>query len=62
MLNSIYSVLTPIHREGYRFVAIFLVVTIILFFTGFEALGWLGAVLTLWCAYFFRDPERATPI
>jgi phosphatidylserine decarboxylase len=62
MLNSIYSVLVPIHREGYRFVAIFLALTVILFLTGFDALGWLGAVLTLWCAYFFRDPERATPV
>lgn len=62
MLNSIYSVLTPIHREGWRFVAIFAAITIIMFLTGFEALGWLAAVLTLWCAYFFRDPERTTPI
>jgi phosphatidylserine decarboxylase len=62
MLHAIYSILTPIHREGYRFIAIFLAITIILFITGFEALGWLGAVLTLWCAYFFRDPERATPL
>jgi len=62
MLHAIYSILTPIHREGYRFIAVFFAVTVILFITGFEALGWLGAVLTLWCAYFFRDPERATPL
>jgi phosphatidylserine decarboxylase len=62
MLNSIHSILTPIHREGYRFVAIFFAVALILLLTGFEALGWLALVLTLWCAYFFRDPERSTPI
>jgi phosphatidylserine decarboxylase len=62
MLSSIYSVLTPIHREGYRFVAIFAAASLILFLTGFEALGWLAAVLTVWCAYFFRDPERITPL
>jgi phosphatidylserine decarboxylase len=62
MLQPIYSILTPIHREGYRFIAVFLVGTIVLFLTGFEALGWLGAVLCVWCAYFFRDPERATPL
>lgn len=62
MLHALYSILTPIHREGYRFVAIFFAVTIFLFITGFEALGWLAAVLTLWCAYFFRDPERTTPL
>ena len=26
-----------------------------------EPLGWIGAVLTAWCVYFFRDPERVTP-
>jgi phosphatidylserine decarboxylase len=62
MLNSIRSILTPIHREGYRFVAIFFAIAFILLLTGFEALGWLALVLTLWCAYFFRDPERSTPI
>jgi phosphatidylserine decarboxylase len=62
MLQSIYSILTPIHREGYRFVAIFFAVAVLFFITGFEALGWAALVLTLWCAYFFRDPERATPV
>jgi phosphatidylserine decarboxylase len=62
MFSSISSVLTPIHREGYRFVAIFFAISLLFFLTGFEALGWLGLVLTLWCAYFFRDPERSTPI
>jgi hypothetical protein len=45
MLQPIYSILTPIHREGYRFIAVFLVGTIVLFLTGFEALGSLGADL-----------------
>jgi phosphatidylserine decarboxylase len=62
MLQSIYSLLAPVHREGYRFVAIFFAAAVLLFVTGFEALGWLALVLTLWCAYFFRDPERATPV
>mgnify|MGYP006211369345 CR=1 FL=1 len=26
-----------------------------------EPLFWIGLVLTAWCAYFFRDPERVTP-
>jgi phosphatidylserine decarboxylase len=25
-------------------------------------LGWLGGIATLWCAYFFRDPKRVTPL
>jgi phosphatidylserine decarboxylase len=50
----------PIHKEGWRFVAIFAVVTAILFVI-WEPLGWLGVILTLWCCYFFRDPTRITP-
>lgn len=60
MLGSILSVFTPIHREGYRFIAIFAVIAVIFFiFSNF--LGWIGVVLTAWCAYFFRDPDRVTP-
>lgn len=50
----------PMHPEGRRFVAIFAVVTVGLFLiSGF--LGWIGVGLTVWCYYFFRDPERVTP-
>lgn len=60
MLDPITSILVPIHREGHKFLAIFAAVTFILFFVA-APLGWIGVVLTLWCAYFFRDPERVTP-
>ena len=54
MLNKIFP---KIHDEGYKFLVIFVVVTIILYFiNGF--LGLVGFVLTIWCYYFFRDPER----
>lgn len=50
----------PMHPEGIRFVAIFAVITAILFFV-WTPLGWIGAGLTIWCYYFFRDPKRTTP-
>jgi phosphatidylserine decarboxylase precursor-related protein len=25
-------------------------------------LGWIGFIATAWCAYFFRDPPRVTPL
>ncbi len=59
-MHALESVLVPINREGYRFIAIFAVVTFFLF-QWMEPLGWIGVVLTAWCAYFFRDPERTTP-
>jgi phosphatidylserine decarboxylase len=62
IFQSVSQVLVPIHREGYRFVAIFAAVTLALFWLHLTPLAWLGVVLTVWCAYFFRDPERVTPL
>ena len=51
------KIFPKIHNEGYKFIIIFAIVTIILYFlSGF--LGFIGLVLTIWCYYFFRDPER----
>ena len=61
VLTSIRSQLVPIHREGYPFIGAFALASLILFFL-WSPLGWLGTILTAWCAYFFRDPPRATPI
>ncbi|MCA3559715.1 MAG: phosphatidylserine decarboxylase [Aestuariivirga sp.] len=60
--KSVSEVLVPIHREGYRFIAIFGGVTLVLFWLHAGPLFWVGVILTLWCAYFFRDPERVTPV
>lgn len=55
------DILVPINREGWPFVAAFVVGTLILSLLA-EPLGWAGVVLTVWCIYFFRDPERMTPV
>lgn len=60
-MNMLSTVIKPMHREGYRFVAIFAAVTAGLFLIH-EVLGWIGVVLTVWCYYFFRDPVRVTPL
>jgi len=62
LLSTITSTLAPIHREGYRFIAIGAAVTLLLFWLNLTPLAWLGVLLTAWCAYFFRDPERVTPL
>jgi phosphatidylserine decarboxylase len=61
VLASIRSQLVPIHREGYPFIGIFALVSLVLFWI-WTPLGWIGTVLTIWCALFFRDPERVTPV
>lgn len=52
---------TPIHREGWPFITLFGIVTIIASLFGGETVFWIGAILTLWCTYFFRNPDRVTP-
>src|SRR6202167_4302804 len=59
--DSIKKQLAPIHPEGYPFVGGFAFVSLVLLWL-WPPLGWLATLLTLWCAYFFRDPQRVTPV
>jgi len=52
---------TPIRREGYPFIAAFLLAALLLLWL-WPPLGWLALALTGWCVYFFRDPKRITPV
>ena len=54
------SVFVPIHPAGTPFIAIFAILTI---FIGWlwTPLYFLGLILTVWCIYFFRNPNRVTP-
>src|SRR5690242_209178 len=59
--DSIRSQIVPITPEGYPFIGAFALVSLILFWL-WAPLGWLGTIATAWCAYFFRDPPRVTPV
>src|SRR3954470_1733613 len=61
IVNSIRSQLAPINPEGYPFIGISALASLVLFWV-WTPLGWLGTLLTAWCAYFFRDPVRVTPL
>jgi len=61
VLKSIRAQLVPLHPEGYPFVGGFALASLVLFWL-WPPLGWLGTLATLWCAYFFRDPPRVTPV
>lgn len=60
LLETIKACIVPIHRAGYPFIAAFAFASLLLslLWVGF---GLIGLVITLWCIYFFRDPERFVP-
>jgi phosphatidylserine decarboxylase len=60
LLDSITSFFVPVHKDGYKFVAAFAVGALLLSWIS-NPLGWAGAAATVYCAYFFRDPERFPP-
>ncbi len=61
IIDSVRKSLVPIHHEGYVFIAGFAAAAFVLNWLS-PTLGWLGFIATAWCAYFFRDPPRVTPL
>ncbi|HYE51066.1 MAG TPA: phosphatidylserine decarboxylase [Azospirillaceae bacterium] len=59
-MSALKTVVVPINRAGWPFIAAFAVVSALLA-TVSEPLGWIGLILTAWCCYFFRDPDRVVP-
>ena len=51
------QILPKIHKEGYKFIAISLIVSFLLILFS-KTLGIIGIVISVWIYYFFRDPER----
>ena len=56
MLDKVFP---KIHDEGYKFLIIAVLITIVLYSLS-TFLGLLSLVLTIWLYYFFRDPERVS--
>ena len=61
LADTVRNNLVPVHPAGYPFIAAFAVASVLLGFL-WTPLFWVGLALTAWCAYFFRDPARITPI
>lgn len=61
ILDSVLSSLAPVHRDGHKFVTIAAALAL-LFLLIWPPLGWLLVVVAMFIAYFFRDPERVTPL
>ncbi|PVB63363.1 phosphatidylserine decarboxylase [Labrenzia sp. 011] len=61
IVDSVSKAMVPIHREGWPFIAIALVATLVIGWF-IDPLFWIGLFLTGWVCYFFRDPKRVTPV
>lgn len=61
-LPSVSDLLVPVHRDGHKFVAVGLLVALIMFALISTTGGWLALGVTLWLVFFFRDPDRVTPM
>lgn len=60
LVDSVRKLIVPIHKEGYVFIAVGLGATVILGQL-WSPFGWIGALITIWICYFFRDPIRVVP-
>ncbi|EJF98744.1 phosphatidylserine decarboxylase proenzyme [Bartonella vinsonii subsp. arupensis Pm136co] len=61
ILQSIHNSFVPIHKEGYPFIVAFFIISLILGLI-WSPFFWCGLILTVWCIYFFRDPDRVVPL
>lgn len=60
-MDALKLITFSVHKEGYKFIIIFAIATAALaMFSDF--LGLVGIILTIWCVFFFRDPERVIPV
>ncbi len=61
LIGTMRRALVPVHREGWPFIAAFAIGAFVLGYFS-DTLFWVGVGLTIWCAAFFRDPQRVTPV
>ena len=51
------KIFPKIHQEGYKFLVISSIITLILLFST-DLFGYIFILISIWVYYFFRDPER----
>ncbi len=61
IVDTIIDSLAPVNRDGHKFIAIAAGLAL-LFFLVWPPLAWVLVVAALYIAYFFRDPDRVTPL
>ncbi len=59
--STILSFFVPVHRDGWKFLGIAAAAALV-FLLLWPPLGWLLVIVAVYIAYFFRDPDRVTPL
>ena len=58
---SMLDVFPPVHKEGQKFIFAALIVVLVAWLLGWDFLAWIAIAFGLFCAYFFRNPDRVVP-
>lgn len=51
------KIISNTHKEGYIYILFAIIITLFSFVVS-EVLGFILLIISMWCIYFFRDPER----
>ena len=62
LLDNVFEAFAAPHPDGYKFIAAAAVVAVLAFLIGWPAIGLLASLVAVFVAYFFRDPDRVTPL
>lgn len=63
LFDTIMETMAPVHSDSYKFLVPAALATVFLWFMlPFSFLSYLALLLTVYIAYFFRDPARVTPM
>lgn len=61
IFETLSGFLVPVHRDGHKFIAVAFAISVLGFLV-WSMIGWIFLALTVWLAFFFRDPPRVTPL
>lgn len=61
LIDTIKDAIPHPCKEGYPFIAIAFGITLLFYILDWDVAGTIMLALSVWCVYFFRDPDRITP-
>lgn len=62
LFDTIIGSFVAPHPDGYKFIAIAAAIAFGFYVIDWSTLAWLMVLVTAWVVYFFRDPDRVSPL